>query len=85
MKQYRITSADIIPEDDNDCYLLPDDPIHYLKTASQLGGLGSQPALAKYLQATLPDIAPCTKGKEAREQDIKPGTPQWFQHWYGRS
>lgn len=85
MRQYRITSANILPQEDNDCYLAPDDPIHEMKAASQMGGLGSEAAMAKYLRQTVPDIKSCTKGQEAREQNIQPGTPKWFQHWFGRS
>jgi hypothetical protein len=84
MKQYRITSADLNPSSDNDCYLSPDDPIHQLKGVSQLGGLGSEAALAEYRTLQLPSIVGSTKGQEAREQGIKPGTQEWFKHWFGK-
>jgi len=48
MKQYRITSENISKDSDDDCYLSPDDPIHELKIASYLGGLGSEQRLAQY-------------------------------------
>lgn len=85
MKQYRITSADITPQSADDCYLAPDDPIHALKAVSQLGGLGGESALAEYRQLQLPKIEGNDKGRIAREQNIKPGTPEWFTHWFGRS
>lgn len=82
MKQYRITSEDILKSEDNDCLLSPDDPIHELKAASQLGGLGSHEALAKYRSAALPQIAMCNKAKIQQEQNIKPGTDAWFKLWF---
>lgn len=85
MKQYRITTADFLPQNENDCYLSPDDPIHELKAISQLDGLGSEAALSEYRQLQLPKIAESDKGRIAREQGIESGTPQWFQHWFGRS
>lgn len=48
MKQYKITSDNITQSSDDDCYLAPDDPIHELKIASYLGGLGSEERLAAY-------------------------------------
>jgi len=84
MKQYRITTVDLNQTSDEDCYLAPDDPIHQLKAASQMGGLGSQEALQQYLQLQLPTIVGSTKGQEAREQGIKPGTQEWFKHWFGK-
>lgn len=67
----------------DDCVLSPDDPIHKLIPTSMLGGLGSEHALAEYLNAGGPVIAGSTKGQEAREQNIQPGTPEWFSHWRG--
>lgn len=85
MKQYRITSADFTPPSDDDCYLAPDDPIHAFKGVAQLGGLGSEEALANYRQLQLPKIEGSDKGRIAREQGIKSGTPEWFEHFFGRS
>ena len=84
MKQYRITTQDLNQTSDDDCYLAPDDPIHALKGVSQMGGLGSMEALAQYNSLAKPVIVSCTKGQEAREQHIKPGTEAWFKHWFGR-
>jgi hypothetical protein len=83
MKQYRITSADINPQSDNDCYLSPDDPIHQLMPASQMGGLGSGTALANYNNTMRQPVVGSNKGEIAREQNIQPGTPEWFKHWFG--
>lgn len=83
MRQYRVTTADLNQTTDDDCYLSPDDPIHQLKGVSQLGGLGSEEALSQYRTLQLPTIVGSTKGQEAREQGIKPGTDAWFKHWFG--
>ena len=84
MRQYRITSADVLQRNDNDCYLSPDDPIHELKAAAQMGGLGSEVALAQYRQLKLPTIEQNNNAQIQREQNIKPGTDKWFKLWFGR-
>ncbi len=54
MKQYKITSQDLVPKDTtDDCVLAPDDPVHELIATSMLGGLGAREALAKYNADTL--------------------------------
>lgn len=82
MRQIRITTADLLPAEDNDCYLAPDDPIHELKKASMMGGLGSAEALAKYNNASLPTIVGNNNAQIMREQNIKPGTEEWFKLWF---
>jgi hypothetical protein len=83
MRQYRITSADILPTSDNDCMLDPSDPMHDLIATSCIGGIGSGAALARYNSTTLPIINASNKGKIQREQNIKPGTTEWFDLWFG--
>lgn len=83
MRQVRITTANVTPASDDDCILSPDDPIHQLKAASTLGGLGSEAALQQYLSTMLPKIEGSDKGRVARVQGIKPGTEEWFKHWFG--
>lgn len=83
MKQYRVTSADLNPSSDDDCYLSPDDPIHALMPVAAMGGLGSEEALAQYRTLQLPKIEGSNKGQIAREQNIQPGTQEWFKHWFG--
>lgn len=83
MKQYRVTTADLNTTSDDDCYLSQDDPIHAMKGVSQLGGLGSEEALAQYRTLQLPSIQGSNKGQIAREQNIQPGTEAWFKHWFG--
>ena len=82
-KEYRITAASFTEDITDDCYLSPDDPIHDLKPAAMMGGIGSESALAKYNAISKPVIVGSTKGEEARELGIKPGTEAWFKHWFG--
>ena len=82
MKQFRITSADLLPSSDIDCYLDPSDPIHALKPSAALGGLGAGTALHAYNASTLPVISGSNNGKIQREQGIKPGTTEWFDLWF---
>ena len=82
MKQYKITSVDIIQSTDNDCYLGPNDPIHELKSISCLGGIGSEQALARYNQQALPVIGIDSRGQIQKDQSIIPGTKDWFDLWF---
>lgn len=85
MKQYYITKDNIPQDSADDCYLAPDDPVHELKIASMLGGLGAKERLAEY-RATLPQpTLGSNKGQIQREQGIKPGTEEWFQLWFGKN
>jgi hypothetical protein len=84
MKQYRITSQDINPASNDDCYLAPDDPIWDLMPASQMGGLGSSAALAQYNNTSKPVITTNNNAEIMRERNIKPGTDAWFKLWFGR-
>jgi hypothetical protein len=91
MKQYRITKADILQDSPDDCYLSPNDPIHELKIASYLGGLGSEARLQEY-KAKQREInkngdtlmSGNDKAAYMKQNNIKPGTPAWFELWYGK-
>lgn len=83
MREFRITTANITPAANDDCYIAPTDPLWDLLPSHQLGGLGSSEALANYARLQTPVITGSTKGQEAREQNIKPGTEAWFKHWFG--
>lgn len=50
MKQFYITSENIsaITADPTDCYISPTDPVHELKIAQYMGGLGSTAKLEEY-------------------------------------
>jgi hypothetical protein len=83
MRQYRITTSNNLPSSDDDCVLDPSDPIHEFKAVHEMGGMGSGAALTAYMNKQTPTILGNTKGQEAREQNIKPGTNEWFKHWFG--
>lgn len=85
MKQYKITVDNIIPSSDNDCYLAPEDPIHELKAAAMMGGLGANERLAEYRATLRQPVVGSNKGQIQREQDIKPGTEEWFKLWFGKN
>jgi hypothetical protein len=85
MKQNRITSADIVPDSYNDCFIPPSDPIHILKAASALGGLGGQERLHEYNSSLKMPVVSSNNGKIQREQNIRPGTEEWFKLWFTRN
>lgn len=85
MKQYRITTADIIPDGPDDCYLAPEDPIHELKAAAMMGGLGAQERLNEYKAKLRQPSVSSNKGQIQREQGIKPGTDEWFKLWFSKN
>lgn len=69
----------------DDCYLAPNDPIHELKAVHLMGGLGSQERLAAYKATLRQPVVGSNKGQIQREQGIKPGTPAWFELWFGKN
>jgi hypothetical protein len=87
MKQYKITSDNIAPvNEQDDCHLAPDDPAQEIKRLQFLGGLGGEQRLAEYRssQRTVENITH-TAAENVRimkEQNIKPGTPEWFKLWF---
>ena len=83
MKQYKITSQNIPQSDSNDCQLPPNDPVHELISAQIMDGLGSQARLDAYRLGQYKDISN-NKGQMQKEQNIKPGTDEWFTLWFGK-
>lgn len=87
MKQYKITSDNIAPvNEQDDCYLAPNDPAHEIRRLQFLGGLGGEQRLAEYRnsQRTIENIThtAAENARIMRERNIKPGTPEWFQLWF---
>jgi hypothetical protein len=85
MKQYRITKDDVPQSSEDDCYLAPTDPIHELMATAIMGGLGGQARLAKYKATLRQPVVGSNKGQIQREQNIRPGTEEWFQLWFGKN
>ena len=84
-REYRITAKDFVESTEEDCVLPPDDPLHALKAVTAFDGLGAQARLddlrSKNFVST---VVGSNKGQIQREQNIKPGTPEWFQLWFGK-
>ena len=85
MKQYRITVDDVLQSSEDDCYLAPTDPIHELMATAIMGGLGGQERLAAYKATLRQPVVGSNKGQIQREQNIKPGTDEWFKLWFGKN
>ena len=79
-KEYHITTQNVNPVEDGDCHLEPTDPIHELKAASIMGGLGAKIRLSQYNDATQRATIDKIQSQrlEARQQGIKPGSPAWY-------
>lgn len=91
MKQYRITAENIAADSPDDCFLRADDPIHDLKIASYMGGLGSEERLREYKAINAEENKVNSVARTGndnaqimREQNIKSGTKEWFQLWFGQ-
>jgi hypothetical protein len=87
MKQFKITSDNIAPiEEDGDTYLAPDDPAQEIRRLQFLGGLGGQERLAEYKnslkQGSNISVTAAENARIMREQNIQPGTPEWFKLWF---
>lgn len=84
MKQYRITTQNIATDDSNDAYIAPEDPVWELKATQLMGGLGAYERLAEYKSKLVQPVVSSNKGQIQQEQGIKPGTEEWFRHWFGK-
>jgi hypothetical protein len=84
MKQYKITTQDLVQASDEDCYLAPTDPIHELKALAGLGGLGGEARLHEYRasQGSNISVTGNEKGELMKKHNIQPGTPEWFKLWF---
>jgi hypothetical protein len=89
IKQYYITHENMVKDSPDDCYLAPEDPIHALKTVSYMGGLNATERLHEYnasvKESNYIKSGAADKAKFMKENGIKPGTPAWFELWYGRN
>ena len=89
MKQFRITTEHLNQDTSNDAYLSPDDPIQELKIVQYLAGLGAEARLTEYRASQNKintseniSITGSEKRRIEREQNIQPGTPEWFKLWF---
>ena len=85
MKQFRITTENLVNSSLDDCVLDPMDPIHQIKAAHFLDGLGADYRLAQIAQSNaLQPVSTVNKAQIMREKNIKPGTEDWFQLWFSK-
>jgi len=79
-KQYRITTQNIHPQDEGDCFLDPLDPVNGLKATSIMGGLGTINRLAEYNLKTQEDQIKkiLDQRQQAETLGIRPGSPAWL-------
>jgi len=86
VKQYRITTEHLNQDSSDDCYLAPDDPINELKAIQHLAGLGSDARLhaLRVNQGSNISVTGSDKGRIQRENNIKPGTDEWFKLWFSK-
>lgn len=68
----KFTAGDFLPKEEDDCYLAPDDPVH------QHMGI-PKPAVP---QVIINNNNGSEKARIMREQNIKPGTDEWFKLWF---
>jgi hypothetical protein len=75
VKQYRITAEDFNPQGSDpsvpDCYIDPA-VLHAARTGQEL-------------PAPRIEIKSQNLGKFQNDNDIKPGTEEWFKLWFGKS
>jgi len=92
MKQFKITSENSQPIDSGeDCVLPPDDYAHELKRLQYLGGLGGEARLQEYRahqnavnKGSNISVTGTEKAQLMKQNNIKPGTPEWFKLWFSR-
>jgi hypothetical protein len=80
MKQYKIRTENISQDSPDDCYLDPSDPVNELKRMQYLAGLGYQPY--KVEEGINVSVSGMENQRLEKENNIKPGTPEWFQLWF---
>jgi hypothetical protein len=75
--QRRLTSADFLPKEADDCFLPADDPMWQHTNVEKI----------KTHEPTIvvnPDNSGSEKAQIMREQNIKPGTDAWFKLWFSK-
>jgi hypothetical protein len=75
--QRRLTSADFLPKEENDCFLPADDPMWQHTSVEKI----------KTHEPTIvvnPNNHGSEKAQIMREQNIKPGTDAWFKLWFSK-
>jgi hypothetical protein len=91
MKQYHITTQNLPTGSSDDAYIAPDDPVHAIRASQEFDGLTELQRLAginkhKFTESDSINVSitGTEKQKLERDNNIKPGTPEWFQLWFSR-
>jgi hypothetical protein len=84
MKQYRFSVEDFVPPGEQgheDAVLDPNDPIYEMK---RLAGIPSSNQMQEYRGFAGSNISVTgnEKGELMKRHDIRPGTEEWFRHWF---
>ncbi len=78
MKQYRFNSRDFVPQEQvPDAFIAEND----LRELQRLAGV--EPRVASMSGINISNTG-TEKQRLERENNIKPGTPEWFQLWFSR-
>jgi hypothetical protein len=73
-RQIKITADMMVPKEEDDCYLAPEDPAwDHMGIPKQ-----AEPLI------TINNNNGSEKARIMRENNIKPGTEDWFKLWFGR-
>jgi hypothetical protein len=73
-RQIKITADMMVPKEEDDCYLSPEDPAwDHMGIPKR-----AEPTI------TINTNNGSEKARIMREQDIKPGTEAWFKLWFSR-
>ena len=76
-RQFKIDTSDIVPKDQDDCFIPPEDPMWDHVGASKIKSVAPQ-IMTKF------DNSGNEKARIMREQNIKPGTEAWFKLWFSK-
>ena len=76
-RQFKISSSDIVPKEEDDCFIPPDDPMWNHIGADKIKSVA--PAITNNF-----DNSGSEKARAMREQNIKPGTEAWFKLWFSK-
>lgn len=84
MKQYKVTTENILNDSPDDCYLDPNDPAQEIKIMQYLGGINSNARLHEYRvnQGSNISVTGMEKKELEKKHNIQPGTPEWFKLWF---
>ena len=74
-RQYRIDTSDIIPKEEDDCFIPADDPMW------QHVGVDKIKTAVPQIMSNF-DNSGTEKAKYMREHNVQPGTKEWFKLWF---